>query len=78
MIILYSLFLTKDETIKGGSDITNIFIILFIIVIVALTYFFMYIYSFFFFSFPNDNKCFDLDFCFLCFVWIHCCLEISK
>ena len=54
MIILYSLFLTKDETIKGGSDITNIFIILFILVV--LTYFFMYIYSFFFFSFPNKSQ----------------------
>ena len=60
MIIVSSLFLTNDETIRTIYDIKKILIISTICMI--CTDFFMYLFSFFFFSFPikSQRKIFDL------------------
>ena len=60
MIILISVFLTNDETIRTGAQLSQI-IILSIICMICVD-FFMYIFAFFFFSFPSKahRKLFNL------------------
>ena len=60
MIILISVFLTNDETIRTGNEIIQIVIVS--VICMICVDFFMYIFAFFFFSFPlkSHRKLFNL------------------
>ena len=53
MIILISVFLTNDETIRTKSELSQILVLS--VICMVITDFFMYIFNFFFFSFPSKS-----------------------
>ena len=53
MIILISVFLTNDETIRTKNELSQILVLS--VICMVITDFFMYIFNFFFFSFPSKS-----------------------